>query len=169
MIDSISSIFGILKKIAPIPLLALGIASGFILFAPSSIIAGLGITPIRNNYTGILGTVFVFSWAYLLAHMIGKEYILVSNWYDGRKTHKTRIGYLHELTPEEKEYLAPYILQGKNTIKYRIADGIVGGLAAKGILYQASIFGDLNGFEYNLQPWARKHLEYHRELLSARC
>lgn len=168
MIDSISSIFASFKKIAPIPLLALGIASGFILFAPSKVIVVLGIELLRNSGQGVLGGVFVFSWAYLLAHLIGKIYGLISDQNNKRKTNKMRIGYLQELTPQEKGYLTPYIVQGKNTVKFRIEDGIAGGLAAKDILYRASTVGDLlDGFDYNMQPWARKYLESHRELLRA--
>ena len=168
MIDSISTMFASFKKIAPIPLLALGIASGFILFAPSKIIVVLGIELFKNNGQGVLGGVFVFSWAYLLAHLIVKIYGFISDKYNRRKTNKMRIGYLQQLTLQEKEYLRPYIVEGENTVKFRIEEGIVGGLTAKDILYRASTVGDLlDGFDYNMQPWARKHLESHRELLRA--
>ena len=40
------------------------------------------------------------------------------------------------------------------------------GLEAKGITYRASNMGDmLRGFAFNLQPWAREHLEANPNLL----
>lgn len=79
---------------------------------------------------------------------------------------KVRHQSLHELTPDEKSYLAAYVLDDVNTQYMQIDDGIAGGLNAKGIIYRASNVGDmLRGWAYNIQPWAKDYLREHPHLL----
>jgi hypothetical protein len=80
---------------------------------------------------------------------------------------KKKYDYLKQLTPEEKGYLIPYIEEQQNTINVGMDDGIMAGLCAKGITYRAANIGDLlNGFAFNLQPWARDYLNSKPELLN---
>ena len=72
---------------------------------------------------------------------------------------------LSQLTPEERGYLAPYILEQRNTQVFPMEDGISGGLMSKGILYLGSRLVTLDGMAHNLQPWARQHLSANRHLL----
>jgi hypothetical protein len=83
-----------------------------------------------------------------------------------RKTKKRRVKTLEGLTGEEKGYLAPFIYGGKNTIYVGLDDGVMGGLVSKKICYHAAQeFDVLEGMAFNLQPWAREHLEKRPELL----
>ena len=77
-----------------------------------------------------------------------------------------RQGYLDNLTPDEKTYLAPYVLEEVTSQVFELEDGIAGGLVAKNIIYRSSNLGNvLEGFPYNMQPWARDYLHQHLELL----
>ena len=83
-----------------------------------------------------------------------------------RKAVKSRQSSLHKLTPEEKGYLKPYIVEQKNSIYVGVDDGVMSGLRSKGITFLASNMGSmLEGIAYNLQPWAREYLESNPHLL----
>lgn len=61
----------------------------------------------------------------------------------------------------------PYIVNQQNSIYVGMNDGVMAGLRSKGITYLAANMGDLlNGFAFNLQPWARKYLEGNPQLLN---
>ena len=73
------------------------------------------------------------------------------------------------LTPEEQSYLAPYIIDEKNSVSYALNDGIIQGLSLKGIVYRSTKMGDNYApfnFDYNLQDWAREYLNKNRYLLN---
>lgn len=72
---------------------------------------------------------------------------------------------LHELTPDEKGYLLPYIRDVANTRYFKFIDGIAGGLWAKRILFRSSDLAVPNSAPDNLEPWARQYLQDHPELL----
>lgn len=83
-----------------------------------------------------------------------------------RKNIKIKQKHLHQLTLEEKDYLAQYIVEQKNSI-HALGSGVMGGLEAKGITYRASNLGNaITGFPYNLQPWAREYLKANPHLLN---
>ncbi|MGL6349088.1 MAG: super-infection exclusion protein B [Aeromonas sp.] len=79
---------------------------------------------------------------------------------------KNRCRQLHTLTPEEKGYLIPYVIDQQNSIYVGMDDGIMFGLRAKRVTYLASSMRDiLDGIACNLQPWAREYREDHPYLL----
>lgn len=90
-------------------------------------------------------------------------------WQKSRKSRKLmelRKADLVNLTPNEKAYLAPYIFGEETTQYFLMEDGIKGSLEARNILYRASNMGDMvNGWAYNIQPWARDHLRNNPHLL----
>lgn len=70
------------------------------------------------------------------------------------------------LTPDEKAYLAPFVLEHQNTQYHTLQDGVAAGLVAKNILYLPSTMGrKLTGFAHNIQPWAKEYLVKNRQLL----
>lgn len=92
--------------------------------------------------------------------------MFIMHGYFQRKALKEKQQLLHNLTPEEKGYLAPFIIGNQNTVYVGMEDGIMAGLQVKGITYLAANIGSwLDGFAFNLQPWAREYLKEHPELL----
>ncbi|RMH20024.1 MAG: hypothetical protein D6698_04935, partial [Gammaproteobacteria bacterium] len=93
-------------------------------------------------------------------------FIFIVQGHTHRQVQKKRQQTLHKLTPEEKGYLVPYIEGQQNSVYVGMEDGVMSGLRAKGITYLAANMGDvLNGFAFNLQPWAREYLESNPHLL----
>ena len=154
------------RKLTPVPLLALGFATAVILFAPEQLSGTLGIDQFRKDCRFWIGVVFISSWCYLVAHSIwwGRGSLIA--WRKTRHAKQVREQYLQELTPAEKKCLQPYIRQEKNTRHFDCTNGIVGGLHAKGILFRSSNMMEIDKMPYNLQPWARKYLTVHPQLLN---
>lgn len=154
-------------KIAPAPLLAVGIATGIVLFVPDSVAATLGIDSFRSANHGLIGAGFIFSWSYLAVHFLMWLKNLGANGWTRRKGRLAREKQFHSLTPEEQGYLAPYVQENINTQEFPVEDGVIGGLLAKGIVYRSSnVFDMAEGVPYNLQPWAKTYLTEHPELLA---
>jgi len=165
VLEGVASFIGSFRKMAPVPLLAIGIATGVLLFAPDMLAKTLGVADFANQYRGIIGGIFIIAWSYLFAHLLwwgrGRAFAAYESWHKV----KIRESQLRELTPEEKYYLKPYISDDINTQRFSHDDGVVGGLVGKNILYRASNLIDINEIPYNIQPWARRYLKNHRELL----
>jgi hypothetical protein len=152
-------------EIAVKPLLAIALCSGFMLFASDSVLKLLSMTSLVGQYRAWLGGAFTLSCAYLLAHGLNSCAVIFIEVLNTRTLTKRRMRWLATLTPDEKNRLVPYIDSDRASVTYPVNDGVVGGLVGKGVLFRSSNVGHaINGFPYNLQPWARdaflKHPEY---------
>ena len=165
---SLETIVGLVKmfnNLAVRPLLAVAVASGLLLFSPAVLVARLGMITLVTDYRSWIGLALVISWAYLFAHasvflvQLGREGL------EARATRKARLTCLQDLTPDEKRRLMPYIHYKKASVVYSIADGVVQGLVAKGVLFRSTSIGQGGGFSYNIQPWARQEIERNTALL----
>ncbi|MGQ8886881.1 super-infection exclusion protein B [Serratia sp. TSA_105.2] len=163
MLEKISSFSAFLMQIPGAVLVMIIIALSLILFLPEAAAQTIYVDGFRKAYGVYIGPVWLLTIAFcggrLYHHIIEK-----------RKQAKQLIRLkksLSELTPEEKGYLLPYIINGENSIYVGIQDGIMAGLQKKGITYRASNMGDqMNGFAFNLQSWARQHLVENEHLLN---
>jgi len=143
-------------------LLALCIALCVILFVPESIAFSLGIDTFRTAYRVFLGPGLILVASWLLTRGLSHLKRPIAARRAKRHVHQ----FLSNLTPEEKGYLAPFIIEERNTIHAPIEDGIAGGLVAKRILYRASqVFDMVEGVPYNLNPSAREFLTENPHLL----
>ena len=167
------TLFGLLKIVTPVILLGLSLFSGLFIFIDDNIIIKLSLLEYKNSNIVSLSILFIFSISMLFAHiiffLIKQIKYLIKN-RNKEKINEKRLEALRksllQLTKAEKEYLRPYIIEGKNTINFSIDDGISGGLSEKKILYISSQVGSLvKGISYNMQPWAREYLSEHIELL----
>jgi hypothetical protein len=170
MVRSVTEFLTAFASLAPRPLIAVGVATGIILLVPDGIAQKLGVDTFRAMYRGYLGAAFILSWSYLVAHLVWWFRGRVAAWHLSRRKRLIRERWLHELTPAEKSYLAPYILQDVTTRQFQIEDGVANGLAAKEILARASQVGSMvDGFAYAIQPWAKRYLKGHPDLLAGGC
>jgi len=155
-----------LAKLAPAPLLACGLATSILIFSSEPLAQTLGVDGFRADHRSELGGAFILSWSYLAAHLIWWFKKLATNSWRTYRDRSTRKKQLHDLTHEEKGYLAPYVIDGVNTQYFAMEDGVAGGLAAKNIIYRSSsVFNMLDGIPYNIQPWAKDYLLTRIELL----
>jgi hypothetical protein len=160
------ALFNNLKKATPQILIGLTIATGVLLFSTIQFIEKIGLINFTTKNHNYIGIIFIISISILLSQLLWWIKDKFINYIKYRKVEKNRIKSLEELTADEKAYLIPYIIEKKNTIKYSIEDGIAQGLSAKKILFRPSSVGDMiDGFAYNLQPWARRYLEMNQNLL----
>jgi len=163
MFDKITNLTDYFRKIPAAFLVAIVSVIGLILFVPEEMAKTLAVDGFREKYRIYLGPVLLLTVSFLVARI----YIFINQGVVEKKNLKKRQESLHSLTADEKGYLVHYIDGGQNTIYVGIEDGVMGGLVAKGITYRASNMGDaLNGFAFNLHPWARAYLEENRGLLS---
>jgi len=173
MIESLSGFLSGLKQASPALLLGLALASGLVLFSPEAFVSALGLDVFRQTNKPYIGSTFVISIALLLSHFAFRIADIIKTKIAAIQTRKraaeadaARQQKLHELTPDEKAYLIPYVQRDENTQYFLIEDGVAGGLVAKKIIYQSSQIGSIvDGWAFNIQPWAKNYLKSHPELL----
>ena len=173
MFEALSGFLSGLKQASPALLLGFALASGLVLFSPESFVATLGLDSFRRDNKPYIGGSFVVSIALLVSQLIFSTGTLIRALLAKRQARKKaaqaeidRQKRLQELTPDEKAYLIPYVLHDENTQHFQIEDGVAGGLLAKSIIYQASKVGSIvEGWAYNIQPWAKAFLQANPDLL----
>lgn len=160
----IGKIIELLAKITPRLAGAIFVFSTSLLVMPKWLASILSVDTFRNNRRDAIGLAFLLSFAFLVV-----EFII----YLERKLKQRRLKYaqysiFRNLTKEEKEMLSRYVILEEATLAMPMADGVKGGLEAKGIIYRSSPIGFCAPevmFSYNIQPWALEYLRKHKDLL----
>ncbi len=162
MINKLTELADYFRKIPAAFLIAITCVLSLILFLPEKQASILAVEGFREKYRVFLGPALLLAISFCAARI----YLFCMEGYKQRKALKAKKESLHRLTPEEKGYLVPFIQYKKNSIYVGMDDGIMAGLAAKNITYLAANMGNLlDGFAFNLQPWAREYLEKNPHLL----
>lgn len=162
MIDKLTGLTDYFRKIPAVFLVAIVTVLALILYLPDNHAKTLAVETFRVKYRVYLGPAFLLTLSFCAARVFS----FCMTGYNQKKSLKSMQQLLHKWTPEEKGYLAPYIQGGLNSINVGMDDGIMSGLQSKGITYRASNMGNLlDGFAFNLQPWAREYLEKNPEIL----
>lgn len=162
MLEKLTSVADYFRKIPAAFLVAIVTVLGLILFLPEEYAQAVAVEGFRNEYRVYLGPTLLLT----LSFCVARVFIFIMQGHAQRKALKARQQSLHKLTPEERGYLVPYIEGQQNSVYVGMEDGVMSGLRAKGITYLAANMGDmLNGFAFNLQPWAREYLESNPHLL----
>lgn len=152
-----------LQKIPAAFLVAILSVLALILFLPFDYAKTLSVDGFRDEYRVYLGPAFLL----ILSFCIARIYSHFMSAHRNRRIIKARRKLLHKLTPEERGYLIPFIVNQRNSVYVGLDDGVMSGLLNKNITYLPSRQGDiLNGFAFNLQPWAREYLEENPGLLN---
>lgn len=166
MLDGISSILTALKDSSPQLLTGIAVACAILLFSPPVALSTFGLKEFVTNFRPFIGVGFIGATSILLVQLVwwGRKFVLSP--FHRKAMEKARLDLLENLTASEKAYLLPFIANGENTQYFSIQDGVAQGLNTKGIIYRAASVGDmLDGFAYNLQPWARKMLSFNPSYL----
>ena len=162
MMDKLTGLADYFRRIPAAFLIAIVSVLGIILFLPEEYAKTLAVDSFRNEYRVYLGPAFLLTLSFCAARIFN----FFMQGYRKKQALKKRQEALHSLTPEEKGYLIPYIEGQQNTVNVGMDDGVMAGLRSKGITYLAANMGNLlNGFAFNLQPWAREYLEKKPHLL----
>ena len=137
-------------------------ASGLLLFRPEA----FGVTMSAEQRFAVVCT-FLLS-GFLLVSQAGAWAVRGVRKAQAKSNAKgERAQRLKELSPPERAILKLYVDNGTTTRSFSMTDGVVRGLVAKRILYQASNIpkGLQMNLEYNLQEWAWRLLAEHPTLL----
>lgn len=142
------------------------VACALMLWGPPSFVIALGLAEFIQAYRMYLGAAFLFFAVATVPNLIYLIFVRSLESINERRDQKYRIARLSELSSQEKTLLMRYLANGTKTVVFNIADGVAQGLADQEIIYRPSIVSQGGPwFAYNIQPWARRYLLEHPELL----
>ena len=166
MVDAIGKLIDWIKS--PRQSAIVFIVAVVLLTLRSSALAYLGLTSF-GRYRGLVTLLAFLSAAALiveLATWLGKQF---NEKRLARNLREERANYLHTLSPEEKGLLRSYLDTQRVTQYLLTTDGNVGALLRNRVLYTGARTGRLvrggPTIAVNIEPWARKYLNEHPELL----
>lgn len=147
-------------------LLAVAVATGFLIFVDDETRRALGFDRLYNEYKPWFGGLFLLSAASFLIEG-GAWGLGLTGWYIDRRKKLKR---LHDLTQKEKEILRDYVNEDTRTQNYSIAYGVVAELEREGILSRSTdcVAGPSQQSAYSIEPWAWSYLKKHRGLITGR-
>lgn len=146
-----------------------------VLFAPERVLSRLGLLDFANHHRNVVGLVFLVCTALTALAVLGWGMQFMAAFALDLHAQKRCLERLKRLTEEEKQILRHYIWGQTKSNTLRFDDGVVQGLVAENIIFQASSMGNvLEGFAYNISDTAWKYLNKHPALLrgetdSVRC
>lgn len=160
-----------LIQLNPPQLLAISLVSGLLLFLSDSLLEQIGIKALRDQYRPWIGIIFLVFIGLLFSKVVFSTAERIQRERAKRVKKKEVVKALENLTPREKEILGSYIRDNTKT-KILSSDGVVGGLRAKGILYQSSQYGrmgwsDAPDFPFNISDFVWVHLNEHPNLIAS--
>jgi hypothetical protein len=120
-----------------------------------------------QKYRFALGLTLVLSIAILGANAISFLLGLAKRSWHKKKGLQQGIAHLNNLTEDEKQILRYFIQFSTRASMLRYDDGVVQGLAHRGIIYQSSSMGNVfQGFPYNISDWAWDYLQVNPDVLN---
>lgn len=161
-------------KLKPKYLFPIVIFTGIIVFSKDKFLNYLGTQEFVNQYRAWFGITFLASCALLVSHGTIKIGTSLIEKFSKRQTIKLGQKLLHSLTPAEIGIISYYIINNTRTQSLNVADGVAMGLEQKYIIYRAAEIGSTSIklatlgdilFDFNIQPWAWRYLNKHKELL----
>lgn len=165
MIEWLATFFQ--KRLIAATALPVFVTTSLLLFLPNEFLEKLSIIELVEGNGPYLGFAWLFSLAIILTSIILKigtvSAPLLKEWWEVRRLKKL----LANLTDDEKEFIRPFVIDGKASISAEYADGVANLLIKKNIVARPSNLAvHFSKFAHVLQPWARKELEKRPELLS---
>ena len=153
-------------KLSPKYWLAIALVATALVGLPAGITDRLGVTEFVGKFRMWIGFVCVASYGLLFTHVLCASKDSIRGWWSRRRLLQLGREALRNLSLPEKTMLADYLLFETKSRKQDYQSGIVHELQRANILYQASSLGSLmDGFAFNLQPWAWEELQAHPEIL----
>ena len=155
----LDNVFGGLKKLTP-ALVAILIASSFLLFAPKEWLVKINLGNLDDTFKTICGFFFVISSALIMSITLFTAFEAIKK----RKIVNFLEKELLKLTKAEKVIVKLMYHMPAHTISLSAQEGITGALLQKKIIAYAASVGDNVGpftFQFVLQPWVIKYLDLH--------
>lgn len=153
-------------KLGPRHLVAVALVLGFVLFAPADLAQRLGIVDVAKDYRPGIGIGFLLCCALLAVNAAHWAQVKTRELLYGRKFKRELDQRLRTLTEDEKQILRYYIALETRANVLRLADGVVQGLAASGVIFRSAEVGSfVEGFAFNINEIAWQALHKEPELL----
>lgn len=166
VIETIGSLLGTARKLTPVTLFGLAVACAIILFTPTNALTKLGLRDFRDSNRSTVALVLLICGSLLFAHLVFRAGPSLRTWLATKRTRRIRERDLRELTPIERAYLMPFVERAEATRSFAFNDGVAVSLVHKEILYTPGKYTiSRSGTPHIMQPWARRHLRSHPELL----
>lgn len=112
----------------------LAVLSSILLFASDSLIEDLGLLTVKNASKPWLGAVWLISVSILAAEIFQPVYAWISERIRWRLNLKRYQRRLHDLTPDEKGFLAVYLRENTRTQPAAYSNGTVNGLVSANVI-----------------------------------
>lgn len=136
------------------------IGSSVLLFASDDLIQKLGILEFRDLAKTWIGAAWILSASILLCEIVFAPYSWAKQKIQQSINLKKYQQRLHQLTPNEKDFLSGYIFQNTKTQSAEYSNGTVNGLISSKVIFRSSNMAiEYNIFPYNIQPWAWEYLK----------
>lgn len=150
---------------------ALALASGILLFSPTSLLDKMFMLDFRDKYGFIIGIVFIVSISILIVNLIYKTAKSISNANAKRNFYANAEKRLQKLNYYQKTILYALYQEDNYTLALPLHDGAVLELEQNYMIGKATsqyMVSDLNKalFPYLLQPWVSDELNNKPDLLS---
>ncbi|MCM3671657.1 superinfection exclusion B family protein [Mesobacillus maritimus] len=163
-----------IKDILTLPttiMAALSLASGILLFFPTSILEKMYMIDFRDKFGFIIGIVFVVSISILIVNLIYQTASSISNSKAKRNFYATAEKRLQKLNNYQKSIVYALYQQDNRTLPLPLHDGAVLELEQNIMIGKATsqyMVDDLNNafFPYLLHPWVSDELNNKPMLLS---
>lgn len=121
------------------------LCSAVILFVPPEFLTKLNLTEFVADYGKYIGIAFILTLFLMIIVSISYILKIVSREFQNRRINKKVINELLHLNTHELALLREFFIQDKFAIKIPIHDDTMIGLLNKGIIYQASNIGPVDG------------------------
>ncbi len=151
-----------IRKVPAQVWLAVALASGVVLFAPSALADAMGLQALRGAHRVYLGAGLILAVAMLLSRLLafaGQEI----------QVHLLRrrdAQQLHYLAPDQKALLKRYIDEDVSTLYLEFTDAVAEGLESLGLIHRCSRFDMATGLGFMIRPWLLVRLKKRPELLA---
>jgi len=152
-------------KLPPKYLIPVVLATGFMLFGSKSSLSTLGLDGLVDSFRSWIGLIFLISTVVVVTGIATQLWSWQRHVYRRRQLRKINRERLHHLTYEEKRILRSYIGNQTKSQVLDYADGVTQELVFINVIHLASTLGSMDGFAYNIQPWAWEYLNQHSHLL----
>ncbi|BDG04996.1 super-infection exclusion protein B [Anaeromyxobacter oryzae] len=141
--------------------LALALASGAALFAPSGLAGAMGVDSLRVTHRAHFGAAFIVALAMLLSRLLtylGREgQVLLLRWRDRQN--------LRYLGPDQKALLKRFLDDDVAVLNFEFTDAVAESLESLGLIHRFSRFDMAEGLGFAIIPWLRLHLKRNPHLL----
>jgi hypothetical protein len=151
-----------IRKVPAQVWLAIALASGAVLFVPSTLADTMGLQALRGAHRVYLGGGLILALAMLLSPLLtylGREaHVLLLRWRDTQQ--------LRYLAPDQKALLKRYLDEDVGALYLSFNDAVAEGLESMGLLHRCSRFDMESGFGFLIVPWLRLYLKRNPKLLA---